>query len=159
MMYKLFLAFTLLFLFNNAVTAQQSIDNLVGEWTGSGKLFGQDASFSMKWEKALGGKFIRLVFQNNFTQNGKKNTMDAEAMYKPVSDSSFEGSWFDSRGVVLPLKAVFSGSTLTAQWGSPETETGKTVYLVKSNNEIEVTDFVQRNGQWQQFGKAVYTKK
>lgn len=159
MRHKPFLLFILLLLFINTATAQQSADNLIGTWTGSGKLFGQDATFSMKWEKALGGKFIRLNFQNNFTQNGRKSTMDAEAMYKPLSDSSFEGTWFDSRGVVFPLKANFSNNTLTTEWGNEATEKGKTVYLIKSNSEIEVTDFVLRNGQLQQFGKTLYKKK
>lgn len=152
-MYKLLTA--ILFLFINTATAQP-LTPLLGTWTGTGKLFNMDATFTMTWETALNGKFIRLTFQNNFTQNGKQSTMNAEAMYKPLSDTTFIGTWFDSRGITFPLKATLTGNTLTTEWGSPETESGKTVYHIKSNSEMEVTDFVKRNGQYQQFGKATY---
>lgn len=134
-------------------------DNLSGEWTGLGKLFGGDASFTMKWEPALNGKFLRLVFQNNYTANGKNYVMDAEAFYKQVSDTSFTGTWFDSRGMVLPLRSVIRNNTFITEWGSAETERGKTEYELTDKNNLEARDFIWRNGQWQFFGQASYKRK
>jgi len=39
------------------------IDELIDEsWTGSGTLMGQEAIFTMDWQRVLGNKFIKLEF-------------------------------------------------------------------------------------------------
>ena len=102
------------------------IDELVGSWTGTGKLLGTDSDFSMQWEWVFDGKFARLTFQNKF--------LKAEAFYKATRSDQYEGTWFDSRGKVLPLKAKVENATLVTHWGSDTTERGRTVY--RQQNEI-----------------------
>ncbi|MBK7872542.1 MAG: hypothetical protein IPJ74_18610 [Saprospiraceae bacterium] len=145
--------------FSFAFAQSADFEKVMGEWTGTGKLFGQEASFSMIWELTLNDQFIHLTFQNQLTANGKNNVMNAQAYYKPSSDNTFIGTWFDSRGMILPLNAIFKDNMLTTEWGSVETEKGKTTYEIKSKNVIEVKDYVFTNEQWQQFGYATYQRK
>ena len=135
------------------------IDRFMGEWEGQGKLFGLDATFSMTWESVLGQQFVRLTFQNSIeTDSGTARTLKAQAFYKPTGTAEFEGTWFDSRGVVQPLRGSVEAETLTVLWGTPETEQGRTIYRLVDKNQIEVEDFVLRDGEWAQFGSASYRR-
>lgn len=155
------LFFASFFLVFSNSSAQQTIliDNFLGEWKGTGKLFGNDAQFYMKWEKTLGDKFIQLDFKNSFKlQNGKEMSMAAKAFYKPENENNFKGTWFDSRGMILPLKSNFDKNSLVTFWGTPETEEGKTIYIFLEDNTIQTEDYVLKNGEWKQFGNAEYIK-
>ncbi len=113
----------------------------------------------MKWDWVLGQQFVRLRFENNMRgADGVERVLAAEAFYKPLPNGRFDGTWFDSRGVVLPLQGSIEEATLTTLWGTPETEQGKTVYRLLDGDQLEVTDFVLQNEQWNQFGHAIYTR-
>lgn len=136
-----------------------SIDNFLGEWKGTGKLFSNEAEFFMKWEKTLGDRFYQLDFKNSFKlQNGNEFTMSAKAFYKSESENNFKGTWFDSRGMILPLKSNIDKNALVTFWGTPETEEGKTVYIFLEDNTLQTEDYVLKNGEWKQFGTADYKK-
>jgi hypothetical protein len=135
----------------------RALDPFLGAWEGQGKLFGTEATFSMEWEWVLEHKFVRLTFQNSMqSPDGAGRILKAQAFYLPVGEGRFEGTWFDSRGMALPLRAKIEQTTLTALWGGPETEQGRTVYRVLDEDRLEVTDFVWRSDQWQPFGHAIY---
>ena len=147
---------------SNQAGAQDSavIRQFMGSWNGQGRLMGANAEFKMKWDLVLGDKFVHLIFQNKRSDGeGREFILDAEAFYKPLDGAKLEGHWFDSRGMILPLQASVSDSTLTTHWGAPETEQGRTVYRLVSPGHIEVTDFVLRKGEWRQFGNAVYRRE
>lgn len=135
------------------------LHQFTGAWDGYGKLFGNEATFTMQWEWVLERQFIRLVFQNKIEREGRiAHKLDAQAYYKPIGAAQLEGTWFDSRGMVLPLQGSIEHHTLTMIWGTPETEQGRTVYRLLDRNRIEVEDFVWRNDQWDQFGHALYKR-
>lgn len=135
------------------------IDRFVGIWAGKGTLMGADAEFTMIWERVLEGRFHRLTFQNKMHgPDGIARILKAQAFYKPEQAGQFSGMWFDSRGMVLPLKASIAGDTLTTHWGSPETEQGRTVYRLVGQNKFEVDDFVLRGDEWRRFGQATYER-
>ena len=71
----------------------------------------------------------------------------------------FVGTWFDSRGVVLPLRATADQTTLTTNWGTPDTEQGRTVYRPSAKSELVVSDSVLTDGEWHQFGRAKYWRR
>ena len=152
----------LVLLFSVRVTdlkAQPSslLDRFIGSWSGKGKLMGADAEFIMAWEWILEDRFVRLTFQNKIrVSDGTNRILKAQAFYKPEQPGHFSGTWFDSRGMVLPLVAHTEHDTLTTHWGTPETEEGRTVYRLLDQNRIEVEDFVLKDDEWHRFGYAVY---
>ena len=143
------------------VSAQEVlvIHQFIGAWEGHGTLFGADATFSMKWEWVLEKQFVRLTFQNKMqSSEGVERILKAQAFYKPIGAGRFEGTWFDSRGMVLPLKGSAEQTTLTTLWGTPETEQGRTVYRLVDKSHLEVEDFVLKGDQWHHFGQAIYRR-
>jgi len=151
----LFFSFTV-----HAIPDEQTmtlLDRFIGSWLGKGKLMGAEAEFLMTWEWTLEHKFVKLTFQNKIRRSeGMDRLFKEHAFYKPEETGHFSGTWFDSRGMVLPLIAKIELDTLTTNWGSPDTEEGRTVYRLLDQNKIEVEDFVLKNGKWSRFGKAVY---
>ena len=135
------------------------IQQFIGSWEGQGELFGSKASFSMKWESVLGQQFVRLTFENGTKgPDGIDRTLQAVAFYKPIGEGRLEGTWFDSRGKVLPLQVSTEPTTLTTLWGTSSTEQGRTTYRLVDKGTIEVEDFVLKDDQWHQFGHATYQR-
>jgi len=132
---------------------------LSGSWAGTGELFGTAATYSMTWESVLAGRFIRLTFQNNMKNGDSFNlVLEAEAYYSIGAEGSVTATWFDTRGMILPIRGTIAGHVLTSDWGTPETEEGRTIYRLVDENRIDVEDYVKRNGEYQLFGSASYQR-
>lgn len=153
-------AVLVLFPTTDSSTQKSDFDIFIGNWTGKGTLFGTEGNFSMSWKKTVDDKFIELNFENMYTTaDGTKQKLSAKAIYWFTDEEHLKGNWYDSRGVVFPLKAEFKKKTLTALWGDDDSEErGKTVYQLTDNKNIIVTDFVWQNGKMNPFGKATYQK-
>lgn len=142
-----------------AQSTSSFFDNLEGSWVGKGTLFGTPATFTMNWQKVLSGKFTKLDFSNSYSnQEGKTQGMQSEAYYR-LDGSTPIGHWFDTRGVSFALKYSVEDNVLTVLWGDPKTEEGKTEYSLVGPNQVRVKDYVLRDGNFSQFGEAVYDKK
>lgn len=148
---------TLPLLAQNVSAEDAPLELFRGSWSGSGQLFGAEARFEMKWEMALNNQFVQLTFKNSFKDSGgRERTLKAQAFYKSMGEGRYRGTWFDSRGMVLPLESTFEDSVLTTLWGSAESENGRTVYSIHADDTIEVDDYINKDGEWQKFGHAVY---
>lgn len=133
----------------------QISDFFLGKWVGSGTLYNTEATFSMEWEQVLNKQFYRLSFTNAL--NNGTFSMKAHGYYK-VEGSSITGQWFDTRGVSFPLKGTIDKRKLIIYWGTSDFEQGRTEYSLLASGEMEVTDFVLRNKEYAQFGKANYQR-
>ena len=111
----------------------------------------------MDWQPILDGKFYELSFQNQRDQS-KEYIFQAMGVYRPKSDGTFTGTWFDSRGYSFPLEGNYSETELTVQWGNPETEEGKTTYRINKDGTVSVIDYILKDGKLVPFGKALYNK-
>lgn len=142
-----------------------ALEALVGEWEGEGALMGSPARFSMNWSVQLGGRFVRLEFRNQFVDadsGAVTPVLEATAYYRPdASGETAEGWWFDSRGMVLPLRVSLTGSEVVAEWGDADSaERGRTTYrlLGQEGSRVEVVDEVLRNGELAVFATATYIR-
>ena len=133
--------------------------DLIGTWKGSGTLFGREAEFRMEWSWVLDGQFLHLAFENRVKgAEGNDRVLLAWALYTASDSDSLGGTWFDSRGVTLPLNAAIEDRTLTTEWGTPETEQGQTVYQLQDDGTVTVEDSVLKDGEWKGFGRSTYTR-
>ena len=104
-----------------------------------GKVMGAASQIHMRWEPALGGKFVRLTFHNLMTTPTGKQRFEGHAYYQRKSDGSYSGRWFDSSGDAHPINGVIEGEALIAndrlqalveattpadRWADPEAWTG-----------------------------------
>ena len=136
---------------------------LLGQWTGEGTLFGRDARYEMEWSRTLNDSFVHLQFSNGFVgeqQGDVTPVVTASAYYRPDADDAgaASGTWFDTRGVMLPLSASVTADTLTTLWGDATTERGRTTYRIAGPNRVEVTDEVMREGEYSVFARATYDR-
>ena len=139
--------------------SQNDLDRIEGVWNGQGNLFGKEANFEMTWEKTLNSKFFKLTFSNEFSdKEGNIRSLKSQAYYKIMDNEELEGYWFDSRGLILPLKASFADSQLTVFWGDDTTEKGKTVYTINDDGTIDVKDYFRTKDDYKHFGSANYVK-
>lgn len=154
--YLLIIAWSMAWLSSYAQSADDFKQQLLGTWEGKGQLFGQTATFSMKWETTLNARFLGLKFQNGYTDgSGAVRQMQAHAYYNLKTN---KGNWFDSRGKSLPLVFTINGNSMTVFWGDEATEKGKTTYRIQ-DGAVEVEDFVYKDGSYAPFGRASYRKK
>ncbi len=139
------------------LTAQPFLADLTAQpWHGTGVLMGSPAKFEMNWQWVLDEKFLQLTFRHTRETGGDAVVFSAHGYYKPVNDSMLTGVWFDSRGVSLPVEGRLGEKELSVDWGSDDTERGRTIYEMESSCEIRVTDFVYRGGSYVKFGEANY---
>ena len=139
--------------------APREFDQLIGDWEGKGELFGVEATFSMTWTWLFGRQFLRLNFQNSIPMSdGQERVLRGRGFYKYMEDGSVEGTWLDSRGMMLPLRGGIEEGRLDVKWGTPKTEVGRTVYRILDNDHVHAVDFVLKEGEWEQFGSAHYTR-
>jgi len=133
---------------------------LQNNWTGTGVLMGNEATFRMEWQKVLHNKFLKLEFQNK-QKSGENEyiVFDATGFYKIINENTIYGNWFDSRGISFPLEGTINETELTIFWGNEDTEKGKTIYRYVNDNKITVEDFVMNNGEYFKFGNATYSVK
>lgn len=134
---------------------------LAGAWKGEGKAFGMSTRPVMIWEPALGGKFMKLTYRNEMmSAKGDVRVFEGHAYYKALGGGKYRATWFDSQGAVHPIEATFDGVTLTSNWGTRETEVGRTTYRLVNAGTIEVVDFVQtKDGTWKEFSRATLRKE
>ncbi|MDJ0645452.1 MAG: hypothetical protein QNJ57_05640 [Flavobacteriaceae bacterium] len=139
-----------------AQQSQSFSEKLLGSYKGTGTLFGQKATFTMTWEKALNDRFMRLAFENRYHDtSGTERILKATAYYDFRQN---KGYWFDSRGTMLPLRLEVVENSMTILWGDETTEKGKTIYLIEDKTQLNVQDFVYRDTAYVPFGKASYNR-
>jgi hypothetical protein len=128
---------------------------LAGEWQGTGEVSAMAADMRMTWEPVLDGRFLRLTMDNRMTgAEGKAWHFKSQAYYRIEKDGTITGTWFDSRGITLPLTGGVEQDVMTIQWGTEASERGRSHYRL-SADALEVTDEVlAREGEWQVFGRT-----
>jgi len=132
---------------------------LSGRWQGSGEVSGMSASIELRFRPAFGGRGHHLTFDNRMRgKDDKIWPFAAEALYLCDAEGACRGHWYDSRGMVLPLKATTASDRLVVEWGDADTERGRTTYRV-DGDALAITDEVlAKDGAWQVFGQTTATR-
>ena len=128
---------------------------LAGHWHGNGEVRKMAADMRMHWEPVLDGQFQRLSMEDLMTgTDGKTWHFKAQGYYHVAKDGTITGSWFDSRGISLPLTGGVEGDTMTIDWGTDAIERGRSTYRL-GDGALEVTDEVYtKEGELQVFGRT-----
>jgi len=105
---------------------------LQGSWRGAGTMFGRPSEARLEVRPALGGRFLEFSY--------RASGFEGRAFYRPAGEGRWRATWFDNRGISFPIEATLGERMLTANWGSPETERGRTVYRLLPDGRLEVID-------------------
>jgi hypothetical protein len=144
-------------------------DLLAGRWAGSGTILGQPSRVELAVERVLAGRFTRLTWVSHIGEGPKAQRFEGHAYYRRADAEVNEGTWFDSGGMVRPLRAarasrgvvgsVGTTDAVVALWGTPDTEQGETTYRRVSTDALEIVDRVLgKNGEWREFGRTTLTR-
>ncbi|HSO73215.1 MAG TPA: hypothetical protein VLU47_00130, partial [Blastocatellia bacterium] len=119
------------------------------------------ATQQLKWERVLEGKFARLSLRVEPKPSAVGNqAFEGHAYYRQTEAGQYKGNWFDSQGNAFPINAQQGGDTLTAMWGEPGKEEGRSTYrLLEAGSKLEVVDaFRAKDGSWREFGRFVLSR-
>jgi len=105
---------------------------LQGSWRGAGTMFGRASEARLEIRPALGGRFLELSY--------RAGQFEGRAFYRPAGEGRWRATWFDNRGISFPIEAMAAERLLTAEWGSADTERGRTIYRLLPDGRLEVTD-------------------
>lgn len=124
---------------------------LEGRWQGPGTMFGNPSEAVLDVRPALGGRFLELSW--------RAGRFEGRAFYRPDGEGGWRATWFDNRGISFGIDAVAAERSLTADWGSAETERGRTVYRLLDDGRLEVVDTViPREGEARIFARHMLTR-
>ena len=116
---------------------------IVGEWRGTGTMFGRPSEASLSVRPVLRGRFLEFSY--------RAGGFEGRAFYRPAAGGSWRAQWFDNRGVTFPIEAQTLERTLTSDWGTADTEQGRTIYTITPDGRLRVTDSVRRDGGYREF--------
>ena len=105
---------------------------LQGSWRGAGTMFGRASEARLEIRPALGGRFLELSY--------RAGQFEGRAFYRLAGEGRWRATWFDNRGISFPIEAAAAEGLLTAEWGSADTERGRTIYRLRPDGRLEVTD-------------------
>ena len=135
-----------------APAAAAPLDWLVGRWQGPGSRMGTATEATLDVRPALSGRFVEFSYSSS--------GFEGRAFYRPVEGTRWRGEGFDNRGVHFGIDAVAGERSLTADWGTPGTERGRTVYTLRQDGRLELVDtVVGRDGQSREFARHLLTRQ
>jgi len=124
---------------------------LEGRWRGAGTMLGNASEAVLEVRPALSGRFTELSY--------RAAGFEGRAFYRPVGDGRWQATWFDNRGVSFGIEALLSERVLTSDWGSADSERGRTIYRLLPDGRLEVTDSVAAaGGAMREFARHVLEK-
>lgn len=124
---------------------------LEGSWRGAGTMFGRPSEAALEIRPALGGRFLELSY--------RAGQFEGRAFYRPAGEGRWQATWFDNRGISFPIDAAAAEHVLTADWGSAATERGRTVYRLRADGRLEVSDAAAgAGGAMREFARHVLEK-
>ncbi len=140
--------------------------SMQGDWEGTGMTLGLEAHATLSWEEVLDRQFLKLTLRNEMkAPDGTTQLFEAHAYYQMGMDTRTgavqgTGTWFDSRGMVFPIRCVMEETTLRSRWGTPETEEGESIYRMLPDGTMEIVDSVKvPDGAMLEFSRITFRRR
>ena len=136
-----------------APPAPLPLDRWLGTWQGPGSNSGVSANLTLRFERALGERFVKVSLSNQIGPPETREQFEGLALYWPAGAGQIRGSWFDSQGTVYALDVQVFGETLLAIWHD-EQPRGRSSYRLVQPGVLEVIDSVRApDGSWREFAR------
>ena len=117
------------------------------------------ADMRMHWEPVLDGQFQRLSMEDQMTgADGKTWHFKAQGYYRVGKDGTITGTWFDSRGISLPLTGRVEGDTMTIDWGTEASSAGAAATAWRKAPSKSPTRSTPRKASFSVFGRTRLTR-
>jgi hypothetical protein len=136
--------------------AAPSLEWMLGNWSGSGKLFGQDSRVTLSVRPVAGEAAYSFDYQvmTAAGQNRAETRFQAHAFFQRGKGNQWHGRWVDNFGNLHDISASLDRNNMTSTWGSPSTEIGRSTYILNDGRML-VTDWaLGRDGVFKQFAQS-----
>jgi catechol 2,3-dioxygenase-like lactoylglutathione lyase family enzyme len=130
----------------------------IGKWVSHDDAFGGPAKSELEFVPTLNNKFVKVDYKITSTVSHTE-VFAGNGFYQLSEPGNARGNWFDSNGDMLSLSAKVESKKITSNWGEKETKRGRTIYELKSDDGLKVTDYIYRDEKYALFNQAHYVKK
>lgn len=134
------------------------IEQLIGHWSAQGEAFGAPAKSEMRWERDLGGQFIRLSYRIEMERGEDISVFQGVAYYGDLLDGDYRAFWADNSGDLHPIRAREEENALVSNWGVEGGKQGRTRYELAEGGGVQVTDWIKDGDDWRQFNQALFKR-
>ena len=142
-----------------AQDAAPVLEQWLGDWRGPGTNSDAPAQLHLRWERVLGGRFVRLTLVNDIGAEPPRQRFEGLALYWSSAEGRLNGRWFDSQGSAHVVDAVLEPNALIGEWGDGTTARGGSAYRLVEPAVMEVIDEIRRkDGTWREFGRYRLTR-
>lgn len=118
--------------------------------------WGTPATCKSSW--SAGKHKSHVIQEYSISTESGAQMFAGRGLYRFADGGKVTGFWEDSQGSIHPLTGEWDGSTLTINWGSAETELGRSAYVFGAQGGMTSTDWVLREDkEWHQFMTVTYT--
>lgn len=151
-------AITITLAVSNALAASDGAVKPVPEstWEASCDAWGTPAICRSMWQT---GKHKSHWVQNYSIRHAETGAQmfAGRGLYRVQPDGSVTGYWEDSQGSVHPLAGTWNGKEFSVNWGSEDTELGRSIYVFTIDGGLQVEDWVKRETGWHRFMTVTYS--
>lgn len=135
------------------------LETLHGEWTGEAKLMANPVHTTLRWTSVLSGKFTRLELEHRAGGAEGAVIFAGHSYVANTPGPKTSGTWFDSSGTVRPQAVRVDDGALIVDWGTAETEEGRSVYKLVEGDNLQVEDWVKRGEEFHPFAGGNLTRE
>jgi hypothetical protein len=122
----------------------QPLEQWLGEWRGTGTTSGAPANLRLRWERTLGGRFVRLTLVNEIGARPPLQRFEGLGLCWSGDEAGrLNGRWFDSEGAQHVLDAALGPDALIAEWGDGTTPRGRSTHRLLQPHVMEVIDEIR----------------
>jgi hypothetical protein len=131
------------------------LQSLRGRWSGMGTVSNRPIWMVQTWGPAMQGTFTELRMTHHVAADTTRVVFEGRGFYASAGTDSVMGTWFDARGISMPLRGSCTGMTLTMQWLG-DRERGRTAYGLHGADSLSVLDEVAMpDGSFRAFGRSM----
>lgn len=132
---------------------------IVGSWTGTGVVYGNDVELTRTWERDLADHFLRADMHVGMSGGGFR----ALGYWRRVGDLRYEITWMDEMGESQTFHAVGDPSTKQVSTyyvedGDEGAEWRRLVYRIVGDNAYEELMFRESADGWAQLAEFKFRR-
>lgn len=140
----------------SAETVAPSLDWMVGNWSGNGKLLGRNSRVTLSVRPVAGTAAYSFDYQavTAAERDQPEVTFFAHAFFQRGKGNKWHGRWVDNFGNLHDISALLNRDVMISTWGSPSTEIGRSSYAFVEGR-MRITDSVMgKDGVLSEFAQS-----
>lgn len=127
----------------------------LGNWSQSCDAWGTPATCTTRWSAGKHSSHLIQDYAIHRLSDGAQ-IFAGRGVYR-IDGDAVHGAWEGSNGAIHPITGKFEGDALRVVWGTPETEIGRSEYVLE-NGMLTVTDSVLAPQGWRAFMTVSYAR-